>query len=54
MEASSHGFKPAEVLRLRALEFEVSDLVFLMVMLKKGVVRFGKQASRYIRPFRNT
>ena len=36
------------------LEFEVGDHVFLKVMPKKGVVRFGKRgklASRYIGPF---
>ena len=36
------------------LEFEVGDNVFLKVMPKKGVVRFGKQgklAPRYIGPF---
>ena len=54
MEVSSHGSKPAQVLRRRPLEFEVSDHVFLMVMPKRGVVRFGTRASRYIRPFRNT
>ena len=40
--------------RRRPLEFEVSDHVFLKVMPKKGVVRFGKQgklAPRYIGPF---
>ena len=40
--------------RCRPLEFEVGDHVFLMVMPKRGVVRFGmrgKLASRYIRPF---
>ena len=38
----------------RPLEFEVSDNVFLKVMPKRGVVRFGKQgklAPRYIGPF---
>ena len=40
--------------RRRPLEFEVGDHVFLNVMPKRGVVRFGKRgnlASRYIRPF---
>ena len=40
--------------RHRPLEFEVGDHVFLKVMPKKGVVRFGKQgklAPRYIGPF---
>ena len=41
-------------IRRRPLEFEVGDHVFLNVMLKKGVVRFGKQGKlsrRYIGPF---
>ena len=40
--------------RRRPLEFEVGDHVFLKVMPKKGVVRFGKRGKlspRYIRPF---
>ena len=40
--------------RRRPLEFEVGDHVFLMVMPKRGVVKFGKQgklAPRYIGPF---
>ena len=40
--------------RRRPLEFEVSDHIFLKVMPKKGVVRFGKRgklSSRFIRPF---
>ena len=39
----------------RLLEFEVGDHVYLKVMPKRGVVRFGKQeklAPRYIRPFK--
>ena len=39
----------------RPLEFEVVDHVFLKVMPKRGVVRFGKRgklAPRYIRPFK--
>ena len=39
---------------LRPLEFEVGDHVFLKVMPKRGVIRFGKQGKlspRYIRPF---
>ena len=36
------------VRRRRPLEFEESDQVFLKVMPKRGVVRFGK---RYIGPF---
>ena len=40
--------------RRRPLEFEVGDHVFLKVMPKRGVVRFGKQGKlspRYIKPF---
>ena len=43
----------ADILR-RPLEFEVEDHVFLKVMPKRGVVRFGKRgklSSRFIRPF---
>ena len=46
-EASSHGLDPVE-------EFEMGDHVFLKVINKRGVVRFGKQgelSSRYIGPF---
>ena len=38
----------------RPLEFEVGDHVFLKVMPKRGVVRFGKRgklSSRFIGPF---
>ena len=41
-------------IRHRPLEFEVGDHVFLKVMPKRGVVRFGKRgklSSRFIRPF---
>ena len=40
--------------RGRPLNFEVGDHVFLKVMPKKGVVRFGKRGKlslRYLRPF---
>ena len=40
--------------RRRPLEFEVSDHVFLKVMPKRGVVRFGKRGKlspRFIGPF---
>ena len=40
--------------RHRPLEFEVGDHVFLKVMPKREVVRFGKRGKlylRYIRPF---
>ena len=40
--------------RLRPLEFEVGDHVFLKVMPKRGVVRFGKRGKlspRFIGPF---
>ena len=41
-------------MRRRPLEFEVGDHVFLKVMLKRGVVRFGKRdklSPRFIGPF---
>ena len=41
-------------MRHRPLEFEVGNHVFLKVMPKRGVVRFGKRgklSSRFIRPF---
>ena len=41
-------------MRCRPLEFEVGDHVFLMVMPKRGVVRFGKREKllpRFIGPF---
>ena len=40
--------------RQRLLEFEAGDHVFLKVMPKKGVIRFGKRgklSSKYIGPF---
>ena len=40
--------------RHQPLEFEVGDHVFLKVMPKRGVVRFGKRGKlspRFIRPF---
>ena len=40
--------------RRRPLEFEVGDHVFLKVMPKRGVVRFGKRGKlspRFIGPF---
>ena len=40
--------------RRRPLEFEVGDQVFLKVMPKRGVVKFGKRGKlspRFIRPF---
>ena len=46
----SYAYRPR-----RPLEFEVGDHVFLKVMPKRGVVRFGKRrklSSRYIEPFR--
>ena len=41
--------------RRRPLEFEAGDHVFLKVMLKRGVVRFGKKGKlspRFIGPFK--
>ena len=41
-------------MRHRPLEFEVGDHVFLKVMLKRGVVRFGKRGKllpRFVGPF---
>ena len=41
-------------MRRRPLEFEVGDHVFLKVMFKRGVVRFGKRGKlspRFIGPF---
>ena len=41
-------------MRRRPLEFEVGDHVFLEVMPKRGVVRFGKRGKlspRFIGPF---
>ena len=46
-EASSHGLEPVE-------EFKTVDHVFLKVIPKRGVVRFGKQGGlllRCIRPY---
>ena len=42
-------------IRMRELEFEVGDMVFLKVALWKGVIRFQKREKlnpRYIGPFR--
>ena len=42
-------------MRRRPLEFEVGDHVFLKVMPKRGVVRFGKRgklSSMFIGPFK--
>ena len=46
--------KSYEDVRRRSLEFEVGDHVFLKVMPKRGVVRFGKRGKlspRFIGPF---
>ena len=43
------------LIRRRPLEFEVGDHVFLKVMPKRGVVRFGKRrklSPRFIGPFK--
>ena len=42
-------------MRRRPLEFEVGDHVFLKVMPKRGVVRFGKRGKllpRFVGPFK--
>ena len=42
-------------MRRRPSEFKVGDHVFLKVMPKRGVVRFGKRGKlslRFIRPFK--
>ena len=41
-------------MRRRPLEFKVGDHVFLKVMPKRGVVRFGKRGKllpRFVEPF---
>ena len=46
--------KSYAAIRRRPLEFEVGDHVFLKVIPKTGLIRFGKQgklSSRYIEPF---
>ena len=54
---SSHGSEPAKSyvdVRCRPLEFEVGSHVFLKVIPKRGVVRFGKRGKlspRFIGPF---
>ena len=53
LTAQSRQKSYADVLR-RPLEFEIEDHVFLKVMPKRGVVRFGKLgklSSRFIGPF---
>ena len=53
LKAQSRQKSYADV-RLRPLEFEVGDHVFLKVMPKRGVVRFGKRGKlspRFIGPF---
>ena len=52
MDQSRH--KSYADVRRRPLEFEVGDHVFLKVMPKRGVVRFGKRSKvspRFIGPF---
>ena len=54
LKAQSRQKSYADV-RRRLLEFEVGDRVFLKVMPKRGVVRFGKQGKlspRFIGPFK--
>ena len=53
LTAQSRQKSDADV-RRRPLKFEVGDHVFLKVMPKRGVVRFGKHGkllSRFIGPF---
>ena len=38
--------------RRRPLEFKVGDHVFLKVIPKRGVVKFGKLSPRFIEPFK--
>ena len=54
LKAQSRHKSYADV-RRRPLEFEVGDHVFLKVMPKRGVVKFGKRgklSSRFIEPFK--
>lgn len=55
MKIAQNRQKSYADMRRRDLEFEVGDLVYLKILLKKGVKRFGKKGKpspRYISPYK--